>query len=941
MARESLPTPSGLKEPNKALTQPAMASHAEAREPKKPQQTSPIIRKYTLRFRLTHKLFVLCVGFFVILLGNNIISNSKLDDISSSIKKKQNRILPSIASADKLMMQVHQSQLALNTWIILLKPDAKEQRAQNWTQIDSLREELRVQSINWNNDNLKALFSDLNTQLDKLRSVQQSLEDSAIDQVRVTEVMQGIEQNLAELFELEAGDSERRVRALVTYREELGKAYTEATSYMIKGSDNSRFLRHWQGALNGLETVKDTFSGTRSDERRQLVNQLDNLNNQLRTVWQPVIKQVPLSSQLHQHNQVFQSITTSIGELTRQHLDTINDNLISTQEAFHEMKDINIYRALIVALCLLIGMGFVYFIIVVPIVRLHRFTEQVGDGRLDERLVLNQRDEIGVLALSMNEMVAKLKSSYESEHHKAEALRNEVEAILEQVNRVQQGQWDVEFPNFEDFTLKELCDGLQNMVQVLKDDQIEQKKLHKMMAEITSLVENAPMTMMLADESGLIRYINPSGRDMMAKMASDLGLQHNSIVGVHWERLYQDPDALEVLRNTGHNSVSVETEIADDRVVVNSAPVYDASGNHHGQMFTWDIVTALRENERKQREIQRQRELQNQELAQRVEKLKQIVQSVAQGNYDTLVPEFNESTLNELARGLKDMIRSLQHARLEEDRQFQKEHEIQSEVKAISEMVGLSVRNMDGTVGDIVRQSEEAKTRSDIVLDSAKQVNASVSGIATAVEEMSVTTREIAHSVSSSAEISKKAVNESAKARNIITVLGQNSEQVGNVTSVINRIAQQTNLLALNATIEAASAGDAGKGFAVVAGEVKLLAQQTAQATEGITNSIRDIQEDVSRAIQSIASVNEVISEMNEISESISAAIEEQSSTTNDIARSMTDIAQKVEEVVENIQGASQSIDSTRQIVLKGEEVTKVMKDVVQQLSTLVSTLGG
>ncbi len=60
--------------------------------------------------------------------------------------------------------------------------------------------------------------------------------------------------------------------------------------------------------------------------------------------------------------------------------------------------------------------------------------------------------------------------------------------------------------------------------------------------------------------------------------------------------------------------------------------------------------------------------------------------------------------------------------------------------------------------------------------------------------------------------------------------LGQQSEEIGQIVTLITGIADQTNLLALNAAIEAARAGEQGRGFAVVAEEVRKLAEQSARA---------------------------------------------------------------------------------------------------------------
>ena len=110
-------------------------------------------------------------------------------------------------------------------------------------------------------------------------------------------------------------------------------------------------------------------------------------------------------------------------------------------------------------------------------------------------------------------------------------------------------------------------------------------------------------------------------------------------------------------------------------------------------------------------------------------------------------------------------------------------------------------------------------------------------------------------------EISHKQINTTVKT---VQDLVAASEKIGEMTNIIANIASKTNLLALNATIEAARAGEAGKGFNVVANEVKILAQQTSDATEQITHQIKLVQDMIGNTE---SAVNTISSSMKSVSE--------------------------------------------------------------------------
>lgn len=172
-----------------------------------------------------------------------------------------------------------------------------------------------------------------------------------------------------------------------------------------------------------------------------------------------------------------------------------------------------------------------------------------------------------------------------------------------------------------------------------------------------------------------------------------------------------------------------------------------------------------------------------------------------------------------------------------------------------------------------------------------------VSTVASASEEMSASINEINQQITKASKISNEAVEKSKEASSAVMELQGSSEQIGDVISLIQDIAEQTNLLALNATIEAARAGEAGKGFAVVASEVKSLASETSKATDTIAGQIKAIQDSTENTVNVIEEVSQQINSIYEIALTISAAMEEQSATIQEVVKSTHSAAEKTEQV--------------------------------------------
>jgi hemerythrin-like metal-binding protein len=222
--------------------------------------------------------------------------------------------------------------------------------------------------------------------------------------------------------------------------------------------------------------------------------------------------------------------------------------------------------------------------------------------------------------------------------------------------------------------------------------------------------------------------------------------------------------------------------------------------------------------------------------------------------------------------------------------------------------VSASVYELSTNINTVAASAEEASTNMVGINHSFNRISQDINTVANSAEKMSVSMSEIAKNAQNAMRISTDASNSAQDTLITMNQLSETAKKIGRVVKLIDRIAGQTNMLALNATIEAASAGEAGKGFAVVAGEIKDLAQQTAEANNEIADQIEQIQNYAAQALTHTQAVNTVINQVAEINQAIDFSVEQQSSSADTITQAVEGIANASKESVLNLQEATKGL---------------------------------
>ncbi|CAN8140296.1 methyl-accepting chemotaxis protein [uncultured Thiomicrorhabdus sp.] len=326
-------------------------------------------------------------------------------------------------------------------------------------------------------------------------------------------------------------------------------------------------------------------------------------------------------------------------------------------------------------------------------------------------------------------------------------------------------------------------------------------------------------------------------------------------------------------------------------------------------------------------EMMQQSQQAMQNLSQIISEINQVMNKVSHGDFQNRVHINATGELNDLKQEINqtvevlakviDEITGVMQAQSNGDLTRSITVACDGELAQLKEAINNNAKHLNQTINQVISASNTVSHVASEVSRGSMSLSDSVQQQAASMEETSATMTEMNSAIEANAnnavnvdklehELQKNSVNAGQVMKQTINAMGEiqeSSKRIEEIVTLIDSIAFQTNLLALNAAVEAARAGEHGRGFAVVAGEVRALAQKSADAAREINQLIGDSISVINRGTELASESEAVLTQMNTSIDNVTQMIGDIANSSSEQSRGVNEVNQAlhlIDEVTQN-----------------------------------------